>query len=35
MREPLGEFLRNLHAWIKGTQAAPKLPVTEPRITLH
>jgi hypothetical protein len=35
MREPLCEFLLDLHGWLEGRQAAPKLPVSGPRVTLH
>ena len=35
MREPLCEFLRNLHDWFEGRQAAPEPPVAETQVTLH
>jgi hypothetical protein len=35
MRELVCEFLMDLHEWVEGRQAAPELPVPEPRVTLH
>jgi hypothetical protein len=35
MREPLAEFLVDLHAWLEGKQPAPKLPVPEQPRVLH
>jgi hypothetical protein len=35
MHELLCEFLMDLGEWLEGRQAAPKLPVPEPRVTLH
>ena len=33
---PLCEFLTDLHDWFEGeAESAPKLPVPEPRVTLH
>jgi hypothetical protein len=35
MRELVCEFMLDLLGWLEGRQAAPKLPVPQPRVTLH